>query len=459
MASLPVTPTVTELPDSRVRVEVEVAPRELAAAIDAAARGLGANMRLPGFRKGKIPPAVLIGRIGRDAVVEEAVADRIGRWYSQAVGESGIAPVGDPTITPGEPPADGEPYRFSFEIAVRPTAKLGEWRGLEVARREPHVEEADVERQLEQARDRLARLEPVERAAQQGDFVAIDYSGTIDGEPVEGGEGRGQLLELGSGRLVPGFEDALIGALAGEERIVTVTFPPGYEPERLAGKEAIFAVTVNSVNQKVLPELDDDFASEAAGLDTLDELREEIRQSLLQSDERAVESEFRGAALDAAVAVSKVSTPEALVDAKNHEIWERAAHQFEHRGMSKDTFLRLTGKTEEEVLAEARPDAEQALKREAVLAAIIAAEQIEPTDEELIDSVLADLPPERRPQKPGERAKLLERLRRAGRLGELRENVAAERAMDLLIASAKPIEPGRAAAREKIWTPAGGGRK
>ncbi len=453
MAAPAVTTTVTELPDSRARVEVEVAPRELAAAMDSAARELGRNLRLPGFRKGKVPPAVLIQRIGREGVFEEAVADRISRWYVQAIGESGIAPVGDPSITPGELPAGGEPYRFSFEIGVRPTATLGEWRGLEVPRREPRVDAADVERQLEEARERLARLEPVDRAARRGDFIAVDYAGTIGGEPFEGGEGRGQLLELGSDPLIPGFEEALIGASAGEERVVAATFPRGYQPERLAGQEATFVVNVNSVNEKVLPEVDDELASEAAGLDTLAELREEIGQRLLQADERAVEREYRGAALDAAVAASKLSVPQALIDAKNHEIWERAVHQFGHRGLTKETFLRLTGKTEEEVLAESRPDAEQALKREAVLAALIASEQIEPTDEELIEAILADVAPERRPQSAAERAKLLDRLRKAGRLGELREDVAAEKAMDILIAAAKPIEPSLAAAREKIWTP------
>lgn len=210
---------------------------------------------------------------------------------------------------------------------------------------------------------------------------------------------------------------------------------------------------MNSVNEKVLPALDDDFANDAAGLDTLDELREEIRQSLLQADERAVEREYRGAALDAAVAVAKVDVPEALVDAKNRETWERTLHSLGHRGLNKDVFLRLAGKSEEEVLAEARPDAEQALKREAVLAAIIDAEQIEPTDEELIEAILADLPPERRPQKETERAKLLDRLRKAGRLAELREDLAADKAMDELVGSAKPIAPSLAAAREKIWTP------
>jgi trigger factor len=453
VAELQVKTTVSDLPDSRARVEVEIGPREVASALDAAARSLGRNLRLPGFRKGKIPPSVLIQRLGREAVLEEAVQDRLARWYTQAIGESAIAAVGDPDISLGALPGDGEPYRFTFEIGVRPVAKLGEWRGLEVGRREPAVQEGDVDRQLEEARERLARLEPVERAAGRGDFVVIDYNGEIEGESIEGGEGRGQLLEIGSGRLVPGLEEGIIGARAGEQRTIEVTFPRDYERSELAGRQGSFTVTVNEVREKILPELDDDFASDAAGLDTLEELREEIRAGLLASDERAIEREFRGAVLDAAAAASKVSIPEPLVDARNRETWERTVHQLGHRGLSKEMFLRIAGKTEDEVLAEARPDAEQSLRREAVLAAIIETEGIEPTDEELIDAIVERLAPEQRPTSDGERAKLLERLRKAGSLNELREDVAADRAFDQLVAAAKPIDAGRAAAREKLWTP------
>ena len=453
MPPTPVNTTVTELPDSRARVEVEVSDRELASAIDASARALGRNLRLPGFRKGKVPTPVLIQRLGREGVLEEALRERLSRWYTQAVDAAGIATIGDPDISLGDLPAEGEPLRFSFEIGVRPVAKLGEWRGLEVARREPVVAEPDVERQLEEARERLARLEPVERPAARGDFVVIDFAGAIDGEPIDGGQGRGQLVELGSGRLVPGFEEGLIGASAGEERTVEVSFPADYEASHLAGRAATFAVTVNEVREKQLPELNDDFATDAAGLDTLEELREEIRGSLLTADERAIEREFRGAVLDAAVSASSVSVPDALIDARNQETWERTLHSLEHRGLAKEAFLQIAGKTEEEVLAEARPDAEQALRREAVLSAIIAAEAIEPTEEELLARLVEDLPPEQRPTSPREQSKLLERLRKAGRLAELRENVAADRAFDELVAAAKPLDPGLAAAREKLWTP------
>src|SRR5207253_3112675 len=169
--------------------------------------------------------------------------------------------VGEPELdVPRELPPQGQPLQFSIEIGVRPAAKLGRYRGLEVGRREPTVEDAQIDEEVDRLRDRLATLETVDRPAQQGDHLVIDYVGTIDGEPFEGGSGRDQLLELGSGRLIPGFEEQLIGASAADERTVITTFPEDYQAEELAGKEAQFAVTVSEVKEKRLPELDDDFA-------------------------------------------------------------------------------------------------------------------------------------------------------------------------------------------------------
>src|SRR5205807_5471499 len=185
-------------------------------------------------------------------------------------------------------------------------------------------------------RDRLATLETVDRPAQQGDHLVIDYVGTIDGEPFEGGSGRDQLLELGSGRLIPGFEEQLIGASAADERTVITTFPEDYQAEELAGKEAQFAVTVSEVKEKRLPELDDDFASEAAGFDTLAELREDAAERLRKLDERTVEREFADAVIEAAVAEADVDVPEKLVHARAHELLEDTFAMLARQGISKD---------------------------------------------------------------------------------------------------------------------------
>ncbi len=440
--------SVTELPESRVRVDAEVSAEEVERKLQQAARKLGGQLRIPGFRKGKVPPPVVIRRLGRDAVFDEALRASLSEWYIEAIDGAGIAPIGEPDINFGDDvPAQGEPLAFSIEIGVRPTAKLGTYKGLEVGRREPAVDDADVDREVERLRDRLATLDTVERPAEMGDHVVVDYLGKVDGEPFPGGEGRDQLIELGSGRLIEGFEDQLVGASAGDERTINVTFPEDYVPE-LSGKDATFDVTVSEVKAKRLPELDDDFASEASEFDTLAELRQDIADKLRHSDEHAVEREFEQAVLEAAANEAEVELPERLIHARAHEMLEQTFSALARQGINKDTYLQIAGKDEEELAHEAEPDAAAALRREAVLAAVVAAEQIQPSDEDLLEALASAA--ERDDSDPAE---LLERLRKAGRLEELRDDVATSRAAELLVKEATPISVEQAKAREKLWTP------
>ncbi|MGH2899095.1 MAG: trigger factor, partial [Solirubrobacteraceae bacterium] len=381
------TTTVTELPESRVSVSVEVAAEEIQRSLETQARKLGREMKVPGFRTGKIPPAIVIQRIGREPILDEAVRDRLTDWYVKAVDECGIAPVGDPDVDLGALPDEGKPLTFSFEVGVRPIATLGAYRELAVPRREPAADPEIVAEQIDEMRERFARLEVVERPAQDGDFVILDFVGTIDGEPFEGGEGRDQLVEVGAGRLIPGFDEGLVGVAAGEEKTVDALFPDDYAAKHVAGKPARFQFTVKEVKHKDLPELDDDFASDAAGYDTLDELRESIAKELLEHDAKQVDNEFRAAALDAAVGDATVDVPAALVAARAQELLDRMMHSLSHQGISKAQYLQISGKTEQELVDESKPDAEIALRREAVLAAIIEAEQIEPTEAQLLDAL------------------------------------------------------------------------
>jgi trigger factor len=444
-----VSTTVTELPQSRVNVDVEVAADEVQRTLENQARRLGQEMKVPGFRTGKIPPAVVIQRLGRDPILDEAVRGRLTDWYLKAVHDSGIAPVGDPEVDLGDLPEEGKALKFSFEVGVRPAAKLGTYRGVEVGRREPAADPEAVDAQIEEMRERFARLEVVKRPAEEGDFVTIDFVGTIDGEPFSGGEGRDQLIDLGAGQLIPGFEEGIVGASAGEEITVDATFPDDYAAKHVKGKAAQFAITVKEVKHKDLPALDDEFASDAAGYDTLDELRESIAEELLEHDRKQVDVEFRAAALDAVVADAEVDVPDALVEARAHELLDRMLHALGHQGITKDHYLKISGKTETELIDESKPDAEQALRREAVLAAIIEAEQIVPTEQQLLDALE---PAAEREQMS--RQKLLDRLRHAGRDDVLAQEVAAEQAIDLVITEAKPIpveeaEKKRAAAEKK----------
>jgi trigger factor len=449
MAAAVMTKT-TELGDSRVRVEVEVPSDALEREMQSAAAAIGREMRVPGFRSGKVPPQVVIQQVGREAVLDEAVRRGLPAWYEEALSDAGITTVGDPKVDLGDLPEKGSPLAFTIAVGIVPPARLGEYKGVEVGRRQPSVNPDEVQTELERLRESLASLETADRPAGKGDFVVIDYTGRIDGEPFEGGEARGQVVELGSGRLIPGFEERLDGARAGEELDVEIAFPDDYATEELAGKDAVFAVQVKEVKEKRLPELDDDFAVEAGGYDSLDELRAELEERLRQADERAIEAEFRGAAVDAAVAQSQIEVPHELVHAKAHEMWHRTARRLSAQGMDPRRYLELSGKTEEELVTESEADAELALKREAVLSEIVKTEGIEVTDEEVADAIRVAAGPDATEK---QLRRTLKRARSQGADEALKDDIAMRKAVDLVVDHATPIPTEQAAAREKLWTP------
>jgi trigger factor len=441
--------TVKELPGSRVEVEVEVPAEDVERGVNRAARSLAREMRLPGFRKGKAPPSLVIQRLGFGTVLEEAIRDSLPEWYEMALLNSAVSPVGDPSVEiVSTPEGEGEPLGFKFEIGVRPRATLGDYRGLEVGRAEPEVPEEIVDREVGRLRESFAKLEPVGREAADGDVLLIDFEGMVDGKAFEGGAATDYLLELGSGRLIEGFEAQLTGAAADQERTVEVSFPDDYQAESLAGKEAVFTVRVKEVREKVLPELDDDFASEASEFETLDELRDDIAERLSEAVSARIEQDFRVAAIDAAVEGAAIDLPDELAAARASERLARLERQLAGRGMDPAAYFQMQGKTREELLEESKPDAERELKREAVLAAIAEAEEIDVSDEEMVEALAHTAEHERTTPE-----KLLERLRRDGRDEMVREDIRVRKAIDLVAEAAEPIPLGQAEAREKLWTP------
>src|SRR3954449_332668 len=444
----------SDLGDSRVRVEVEVEPQAVDKALNQAAASLGRDLKIPGFRKGKVPPQVVLQRVGREAVLDEAVRNALPDWYEEAIGDARLHTVGDPSVDLGDLPGKGSPLEFTIEVGVRPEAKLGDYKGLEVGRREAEAPSEAIDEEIERLREAAASLENVDRPAQKGDFVVLDFAGKVDGEPFEGGEARGYLLELGSDRLVEGFEEQLEGANAGDEREVNVTFPDDYRAENLAGNDATFDVTVKEVKEKKLPELDDDFAMEAGGFDSLDELRSDIETRLRESQERMIDTEFREAVVDAAVAEASIDVPHDLVHAKAHEMWHQTERRLRAQGLDPARYLQLTGKDAHDLIDESEPEAETALKRESVLAAVVEAEGIEVSDEELLDSLRAATQAQGRPPTSEKKLqKSLDRAKAEGRDEPLREDIAMRKAVDLMVHSAKPISVEQGKARDKIWTP------
>src|SRR5436190_3657566 len=403
-------------------------------------------MRLPGFRKGKVPSQLVVQRVGRDAVLEQALRDSLPEWYERALLDAGITPVGDPKLSVSSLPDAGQELEFSIEVGVRPRAEVGEYRGLEVGRADAEVPEEAVQAELDRLREGFASLNPVDRPAAPGDLVLIDYSGTADGEPFEGSEATDLMVELGAQSLLPEFDEALAGKEKGDEVTVGVRFPDDHQPESLAGKQGSFTVKVKEVREKELPELDDEFASEASEFETLEELRDEIRRRIAEAVERRADDDYREAAVDAAASGANVDLPKELVHARAHEMWERLERSLTARGIDPQRYAQMQGKTREELVTDLESDAERALRREATLAAVADAEGIEVSDAELLEAL--------GPGEDGEAPeKLLERLRETGRESLLRAELRLRKAADVIVDAAKPIPLEQTAAREKLWTP------
>jgi trigger factor len=443
--------TVKELPDSRVRVDVDVDAKDVEGSIQRTAQQLGRDMKLPGFRKGKVPPEMVVQRLGRQTVLTQALESSLGDWYERAMVESGVNPVGDPKLDLSDLPEEGKPLKFSIEVAVRPKAEIGEYKGLEVGREEPEVPQEAVDAEISRLQEGFARLNPVDREAKQGDVVLIDYEGRIDGEPFEGGAAKDYLLELGEGRVLPELERGLEGATPGDEREIEVNFPDDYPGEEVAGKTAEFTVNVKEVREKELPELNDDFASEASEFETLDELRDHISGQIREILERQIAERFQQSALDAAVANAKVELPEPVVQARAEEMWRRVERSLARQGMDPENYLQIQGKTRDDMIEQARPEAEQALRREAVLEAIAEAEGIEITEEDELEAL--QIPPGHEDHGHDEPAVALEKIRESGREELLKEDLRMRRALELVAENANPIPLEQAKAREEIWTP------
>ncbi len=439
--------TVTELEDSRARVEVEVPADEVSVQVQRAARALAREMRMPGFRKGKAPPSLAIQRLGYDTVFQEAIQEALPEWYQRAVYSSGVVPIGSPEVEITKAPtAEGESVEFKFEVGVRPVAELGEYKGLEVEKAGSEVPDEVIDREIDRMLDANSSLEVVDRAAEEGDLVLVDFVGSLDGVEFEGGSANDHTIEIGSGQLIDDFEEQIIGAKAGDEVAVNVNFPEDYGAAELAGQNADFAVTVKEVRVKQMPEADDDFASEASEFDTLEELRADIAAKLGESVDQRIEQEFRMAAVDAAVKNAKVGIPEDILRARGEERWDRVERQMAAQGMNPDTYLQMQGKTREEIIDESLDDADQEIRREAVLVAVADAEGVEVTDEEMAEELEHAASHERTTG-----AKLLERLKRDGRHEMVAADIKVRKAMDVIAESAKSVEMSAKDTAKKLW--------
>jgi trigger factor len=440
--------TVNPTGDNEVELSVEISAEAVKKAYDRAVAKVRGEMQLPGFRKGRVPVDLVIQNVGVDFIRSEALEDAIPEWGDEALRESGLYDdaVGTSDLQVG-PLDEAVDYSFSIKVQMMPTPTLGEYKGLEVPKREIAITDDQVSAQLAMLQERLASLEPVEdRPVQHGDFVLMDFAGTADGEPIEGADGTDQMYEIGRGNLIPGFEEAVVGVERGTETSFVITFPDDYHAEHLAGKPASFTVTVKEVKTKVVPDLDDAFAADVSEFETMDELRADVRQRLEAAGEAGAQRDFRAAAVEKAVEHATMTVPPTMIDREAHRLFHQLEERVGEQGLTMEVYLGVLDKTPEDIEAELRPQAEFVIKRQLVLEAIAEAEGLEVTDDDIAEMVRHDAEALGR-----DHLQLLGDLEKSGRREALRDEMLVAKAADFVADSAVAIamtEAEEAAAEE-----------
>jgi trigger factor len=426
---------VEELPDNKVRLKVEVPQADLRHAVEHATHDLAESVKIPGFRKGKVPPQVLEARIGRDRIFTEAVESHIGGWFLNAAATTRIRPVAAPEYDYDLPTSEEEKFSFTATVAVQPKPEPADWSQLEVPYAEPDVPSEVVDQELEALRETVAELAPVEdRPARTGDVLVID---ALD----ENGEGQRDLVvELGTGRLVEEIERALTGASAGETREV--------EFETADDSTAKATVEVKEIKEKVLPELDDELARAASEFDTLAELRADIEQRIHDVLEEEAETQYRAAAVDTLVEASDVKVGGPLVEARTRELLNGLGRSLEARGINADTYLQLSGQTAEQLVQRMSAEAALSVARELVLEAV--ADQL---GLEVEDAEIEELIREQAEVAEDDPDEAVKQVFDSGRQELLREDLRLRKALDRVAGETKRVPAEVARAREEIWTP------
>jgi trigger factor len=422
---------VEELPDNKVRLTVDVPQEDVHHAVEHAASDLAESVKIPGFRKGKVPMPVLVSRIGKERLYTEAIESHIAGWYGNAVARARIRPADQPELDYELPASDSEDWRFTATVSVLPKPEVGDWTKLQVPYVEPDVPDDIVDHELNVLRSTVAELTPVEgRPAQAGDTVVVDL--------VAGDEGqRDYVVELGAGRLLPELEEQLVGMSAGETK--EIALDRGGDDE-----SAQVEASMKEIKEKVLPELDDELARSASEFDTLDELRAEIEQRLQAQIEDEADEAFRRATLDQLVDATNVEVSGPLVEVRTRTLLRELDAVMRRSGATLETYLQVSGDSAENLVARLREQAAASVAGELVLESIGDKLGIQVADEDVDESFRA------RFEEP---EKVIDQAREAGAYETERETIRLARALDRVAAEVERIAPEQAAAREAIWTP------
>ena len=378
---------VEKMEKNMAKLTIEVAAEDLEKAMQNAYQKAKGRITLPGFRKGKAPRKMIEQMYGKGIFLEDAANALIPEHYSKALAECELEIVSQPTIdiTQAEP---GKAFIFTAEVAVKPEVTLGDYKGVEVPKTEITVTDEDVEAELKKEQEKNSRTISVEdRAAQLNDIVTIDFEGSVDGVPFDGGQATEYPLTLGSNTFIPGFEEQLVGAKVGDDVDVKVTFPEEYQAKELAGKEAIFKCAVKKIEAKELPELDDDFAKDVSEFDTLAEYKEHVKTNLEDKKANEAKRAKEDAAVDKVIENAQMDIPELMVQSQSRQMMDDFARRMQQQGLSMEQYFQFTGQSMDKMLEDMKPQALKRIQTRLVLEKIAEVENIQPTEEEVNEEI------------------------------------------------------------------------
>ena len=424
---------VEKLEKNMAKMTVEVSAEDFKAAIKKAYNKTKNRFAIPGFRKGKASQAVIEKMYGEAVFYEDAADEAINSTYAEAMKESGLDIVSRPEITVEQIGKD-QAFIYSALVAVKPEVTLGEYKGVEVEKADAAVTAEDVEAELKRVQEQNARLLTVEdRPVADGDQTVIDFEGFVDGKGFEGGKAEDYPLTIGSHSFIDTFEEQLIGKNIGEECEVNVTFPTEYHAAELAGKPAMFKVTVKEIKVKELPALDDEFASEVSEFDTLDEYKQDIEKKLQERKEKAAASQNEDRVVAKVVENASMEIPEKMIDAQVDNMLRETAQRMQSQGLSMDLYMKYTGMTADQMKDQMRPEAVKRIQTRLVLEAVVKAENIE-TSEEKLDEEIAKMAEAYKME-----ADKLKSYMTDSDKDQMKQDLAVQAAVDLLVSEAKLV--------------------
>ena len=373
---------VEKLEKNMAKLTIEVGAEELEKAIEKAYQKQKKQISIPGFRKGKVPRQMVEKMYGKEVFYEDAANELIPDAYDKALEECTEDIVSSPKIEVTQIES-GKPFVFTATVALKPEVKLGKYKGVKIDKIDAEVTEDDVMAEIEKEREKSARNITVEdRPVKDGDMTTLDFEGFVDGVAFEGGKGENYPLTIGSGAFIPGCEEQLVGAEIGKEVEVKVTFPEDYQAENLKGKDAVFKCTIKEIKEKELPELDDEFASEVSEFETLAEYKEDVKKNLTEKKEKDAKNAREDAAIKAAVEVSEMEIPDAMLETQQRQMVDEFAQRITMQGLSMEQYFQFTGTNYQQMVEQVKPQAEERIKSRLVLEAIAKAENIEATEED-----------------------------------------------------------------------------